>query len=324
MPIANSILGLILSGSLLLAGTAFAEEKITSGHDVAIDPSRPFPAIMYSDILKVMSDQVFWEKGQLRMFDRVRMTFLPDFQDPQHIAGYNPDTGAFLVSQLADASGEVVHTSFWEARQDRFPFWTATITGNSEPPVFPAGEYTLTWLLEGKPFWSLGFTISDAPSSNPYDPPNHYLDGPWNDWAYIYVPNGNLSQAPTFNFFLRDKAASPGNWIDKKLLVEVLRGDELVAQYGKEGAAVAQAKPWWIAQELALRNADDSGFMPASDMLQAGDYTLRLLVDGELYGTYRYTAPGGALPMTGRQDRESADPMNFLEGGTDRFYLKRE
>lgn len=324
MRIPQLILGLILSGSLLFAGAAAAEEEITSGHRVAIDPAKPFPAILYSDILKVMSDQVFWEKGQLRLFDRVRMTFLPDFQDPQHIAPYNADTGAFLVSQLADASGEVLHTTFWEARPDRFPFWTATATGNSEPPVFPAGEYTLTWLLEGTPFWSLDFQISAEPSSNPYDPPNHYLDGPWNDWAYIYVPNANLSQAPTFNFFLRDKQAAPGNWIDKDLAVEVLRGDELVAQYGKDSTAIAQAKPWWIAQELALRNAGDSGFMPASEMLQAGKYTIRILIDGELYGTYRYEAPGGVLPMTGRQDRETADPMSYLEGGTDRFYLKRE
>jgi hypothetical protein len=318
------VASLVLCLSLLFTVSLPADETISSGHDVSIDPAKPFPAIMYSDVLKVMSDQVFWEKGQLRMFDRVRMTFLPDFQDPQHIAGYNPDTGAFLVSQLADASGKVVHTSFWEARQDRFPFWTATITGNSEPPVFPAGNYTLTWLLEGTAFWSLDFEISAAPSSNPYDPPNHYLEGPWNDWAYVYVPNGNLSQAPTFNFFLRDKAATPGNWIDKDLVVEVLRGDELIAQYGKDSTAIAQAKPWWIAQELALRNADDSGFMPASEMLQPGKYSIRLMIDGELYGTYRYEAPGGALPMVGRQDRESADPMSYLEGGTDRFYLKRE
>jgi hypothetical protein len=300
-----------------------AADSITSDHAVKIDPEQPFPSVMYSDILKSMSDQVMWEKGQLRFFERVRMTFLPSFQDPQHIAAYNPNTGAFLVSQLRNADGEVVSTVFWEARQDRFPYWTTTAVNNSDPAPLAAGDYTLTWSIDGADFWSLPFSVSTAPAENVYDQPNHYLDGPWSDWAYIYVPNGNLSQNPTFNLFLRDKKAKPGSWIEKNIEVEVLRNGEVVAQHGKNNGSRQSAKPWWIAQELALRSPDDSGFVVASDIVADGNYTVVVRINGEPYAEYAYQARG-SLPHTGRQDRATANPMTFLEGAQDRFYIERQ
>ncbi|KAA9134111.1 hypothetical protein F3N42_00755 [Marinihelvus fidelis] len=318
-----------ICASLMLAAacsSSTADPAPASDHAVTIDESQPFPSIMYSDILKSMSDQVFWEKGQLRFFERVRMTFLPDFQDPQHIAPYNKDTGAFLVSQLANKGGEVVSTVYWEARKDSFPYWTASAVNNSDPAPLAEGGYTLTWSIDGAPFWSLPFVVEGAAAASAYDQPNLYLEGPWNDWAYIYVPNGNLSQAPTFNLFIRDRDASPGLWTDLHVTVGVERDGELIGQYNMEPGAAThatiQAKPWWVAQELALRRADGSGFLPASEIVAPGKYEVTVTIDGEEYASYRYTADG-AIPFTGRQDRESADPMNYLEGAQDRFYLER-
>lgn len=300
-----------------------ASESIVSTHGVAADPEKPFPSVMYSDILKSMSDQVLWEKGQLRFFERVRFTFLPDFQDPQHIAAYNPNTGAFLVSELTHASGEPVRTIFWEARQDRFPYWTATAVNNSDPEPLQAGKYALTWKIDGAPMWQLPFEVSTQGAASAYDQPNTYLEGPWQEWAYIYVPNGNLSQNPTFNFFLRDKEAKPGNWVEKNITLEVKRDGTLVAQYGKNGATRQMAKPWWEAFEFALRTPDDSGFVAASDIVAEGQYTVTLLNNGEVFAKYSYEA-NGAIPFTGRQDRENADPMTYLEGAQDRFYVERK
>lgn len=323
-----SIRGAVLAISVMLLGlanvTAQSDVVIKSTHGVSIDPGKPFPSIMYSDILKTMSDQVVWEKGQIRFFERVRMTFLPDFQDPQHIAAYNPSTGVFLVSQLSNADGDVLQTVFWEVRQDRFPYWNASAVGNSDPDTFPPGKYTLTWLIDGEAFWKLPFEISAGSAGGAYDQPNTYLEGPWNDWAYIYVPNGNLSQNPTFNFFLRDKAAKPGQWTESAIEVEVKRGGELVAQHGHNKGSIQQAKPWWINQELALRKPDDSGFVSAGDILQAGKYTVTVKINGSEYASYTYQSAGNAMPHTGRQDRDSAKPMEFLEGATDRFYLERD
>jgi hypothetical protein len=319
---------LVLALAIMLFGpvsaTAQQEVVIESTHGVGVDEEKPFPSIMFSDILKSMSDQVVWEKGQIRFFERVRMTFLPDFQDPQHIAAYNASTGAFLVSQLSNEDGEVLQTVFWEARQDRFPYWNASAVGNSDPEALSAGKYLLTWLIDGEGFWQLSFEITEAPAQSAYDQPNTYLEGPWNKWAYIYVPNGNLSQNPTFNMFLRDKAAKPGQWTDSAIEVEIKRDGELVAQHGHNKGSIQQAKPWWINQELALRTPDDSGFVSAGDILQAGEYIVTVKINGSEYAQYTYESEGGALPRAGRQDRDSAKPMKFLEGTTDRFYLKRD
>lgn len=308
----------------LTASTWLSAEDITSSHAIKIDPDQPFPSIMYSDILKSMSDQVLWEKGQLRFFERVRMTFLPDFTDPQHIAAYNPNTGAFIVSELRNDDNELVDTVFWEARKDKFPFWTTTAVNNSDPAPLTEGEYTLTWKIDGEEFWELPFEVVSEEASNAYDQPNVYLKGPWQNWAYIYVPNGNLNQTPTFNLFLRDKNATPGNWTESRIHVEIERDGELVAQHGKNNSSIQQAKPWWINQELALRKPDDSGFASGADILQEGDYTIKVTINDELWGEYEYESDGGSLPFKGRQDREDADPMEYLEGATDRFYIERD
>ncbi len=320
-PLVTSLVatGLALSASI----NALAAEPEASTHGVTIDPGQPFPSVMYSDILKSMSDQVFWENGKLRFFERVRMTFLPAFQDPQHIAAYNPNTGAFLVSQMTDQSGAVVSTVSWEARQESFPYWTSHAVNNSDPAPLASGSYTLTWFIDGQAFWSLPFEVSESAADNPYDQPNKYLEGPWQDWAYIYVPNGNLSQNPTFNLFLRDKAAKPGNWVEQNITIDVMKDGALVAQYGKNGASRQSAKPWWVAHEFALRTPDDSGFVAASDLVASGKYTVMVKNNGEDFARYEYQADG-AMPLTGRQDRESANPLTFLEGARDRFYLERQ
>ena len=324
MPLTRSWSGLlaILTLSILIPMRGIASENIVSGHQVDIDPTAPFPSVMFSDVLKSMSDQAFWENGQLRFFERVRMTFLPEFQDPQHIAAYNPNTGAFLVAELKNGSDEVVRTLFWEARQDSFPYWTTSVVNNSDPAPLAAGEYTFTWKIDGKAFWQLPFEVGSQPAASAYEKPNMLLEGPWQEWAYIYVPNGNLGQNPTFNLFLRDAEASMGDWKEKNIAIEVKRDGTLVAQYGLDGNSRQMAKPWWVAHELALRNPDDSGFAAATDLVAEGSYTVTVTDNGKLLGEYQYEANGG-IPFVGRQDRENANPLEYLEGAQDRFYIRR-
>lgn len=313
----------ILTLCILMPARGIGAENIVSSHQVAIDPDAPFPSVMFSDVLKSMSDQAFWENGQLRFFERVRLTFLPNFNDPQNIAAYNPDTGAFIVTELKSHADDSVRTIFWEARQESFPYWNASVRNNSDPAPLSAGKYTLTWKIDGAPFWQLPFEVSAQAAANAYDQPNTYLEGPWQDWAYIYVPNGDLSQNPTFNIFLRDKQATMGNWVEHNVTVEVTRDGGLVAQYGQNGATRQMAKPWWEAFELALRSADDSGFASAGEIVAPGTYLVTVKNQGEVVAEFQYEADG-AIPFTGRQDRESADPMTYLEGARDRFYIKRK
>ncbi len=302
-------------------------DELTSRHAVTIDPLAPHPALLYSDLLKSMSDQVFWEQGKLRFFERVRYTFLPDFNDPQHIAAYNPNTGAYLISQISDAAGNVVQTVQWEARREAFPIWVGQAVNNSDPAPLSSGAYTATWMIDGQAIWTMEFEVATSGGANPYEQGHFLLEGPWSEWAYVYIPNGNLSQAPSFNLFLRDADARPGQWTDQVVVIEIYRDGELVAQHGHNAgasrpASIVQAKPWWVAHEFSLRSAGDDGFVPASALTEAGAYEIRASINGESRGTYRYSADGD-LPRPARQIRGNDDPMHFLEGLTDRFYLQR-
>lgn len=322
--IAIVLFSFCINANLLIADTS---SSLKSAHAVEVDSNQPFPSVMFSDILKSMSDQVLWETGQLRFFERVRMTFLPEFTDPQHIAGYNANTGAFLVSQLTTENGAVVADIFWEARQDRFPYWTASAVNNSDPKPLSPGKYSLKFMIDGQPFWGMSFEVTSDSGANAYEKGHSYLEGPWEEWAYIYVPNGNLSQTPSFNLFIRDRDARPGSWAKKNVEIEVIRDGERVAQHGIDAStdvptSELYAKPWWIAHELSLRNPDNNGSVTAGQILEAGDYLINVRINGEHYASYRYRADG-ALPATGRGDRNTADPMSFLEGATDRFYLQK-
>lgn len=311
-----------------VAAIATASNNLTSPHAVKVDPDAPHPALLFSDVLKSMSDQVFWEKGKLRFFERVRFTFLPDFNDPNHIAAYNPNSGAWLISQIANDSGEVVQTIQWEARRESFPIWVGQAVNNSDPDALAPGDYTATWTIDGQPFWALEFSVENAGAASAYEQGHFLLEGPWADWAYVYVPNGNLGQTPTFNLFIRDAEARPGNWTDQTVVVEVFRDDELVAQHGHNDgasrpASIVQARPWWVAHEFSLRRPDDAGFVAASELTAPGEYEVQVTINGEPWGSYYYQAEG-ELPRPDRQDRGADDPMDFLEGLTDRFYIQRE
>jgi len=164
--------------------------------------------------------------------------------------------------------------------------------------------------------------------ANPYEQGHFLLEGPWSEWTYVYVPNGNLNQAPTFNLFLRVADARPGQWTDQVVVIEVFRDEELIAQHGQNAgaskpASIVPAKPWWIAHEFSLKSAGDDGFVPASELTATENYEVRVTINDELWGEYRYSA-SGELPRPARQWRGSDDPMTLLEGLIDRFYLQRE
>jgi len=144
------------------------------------------------------------------MFERVRMTFLPSFSDPHQIEAYNEKTGARIAHQIKKG-GEIVQTIFWQCRQNQFPFWQCTTANNSDPQPIGPGEYTLTWLLEGKPFWEMkNVTVSTGGAADIYSTGGIFFDGPWDDYAYIYVANGNVSASPTFNIFFARQEIQAG------------------------------------------------------------------------------------------------------------------
>ena len=300
---------------------SFGQKSLKSRHRVKIDPRKPAPGILYSDVLKSMQDQIAWQKGQVRMFEKVRMTFLP--ATPGNVP-YDARSGARLAHTVTDAKGKVVNAAFWEARRLKFPFAVCTAVGNSTPRPLEPGKYTFTWYIEGQAFWKLPVTVTKSKPADAFETPKYYFDGPWDKHAYIYVANGNRFTSPSFNIYLRDKNSKPGKWVEKSITVDVKRNGKSIAGHPVVGKSQFRLRPWWQRVTLSLRHADGSGkLLKADDILKAGKYEVTVKLDGKHYATYRYESKGGKLPMNGRQNRKTTKPLELLEGARDRFYIER-
>lgn len=72
-----------------------------------------------------------------------------------------------------------------------------------------------------------------------------------------------------------------------------------------------------------MRGTGGGRQLAAKDILVDGDYVLRMVVNDETYGLWRFTVTGGALQPAGRTDRAESDPLTFVEGGGDAFWFGR-
>lgn len=312
---------------VLLLGVALpaqAQDKpLSSGADLNWNDRFPPPAPLYSDLLNALQSQVTWQTGVLQIDGNIRALFLPDFHDPQHIAPYNHTTGARLAHQIKRLDGTVVETQFYEGRKDKAPFW---VMYPNLPPdqALAAGDYVLEFLVEGTPFYQFPFTVEVTESDDPYNPETrYYFEGPWDDYAYLYIPENNPAATPMFSIWLRDKASSLGNKTSRGMNVKVKRGGQVVAFWPDfRRSNPVDFPPYWERLDVTLRN-DGSGSFSAADIMKDGSYEVVVSVEDKPYATYRYTAQGGKIQHQDRQVRDATDAMAYIEGDTQRYFMKR-
>jgi hypothetical protein len=248
---------------------------------------------------------------------------LPEFQDPKHQYAYNVATGARLAHQLKSANGKVVDTHFYHGRKLRNPIWTVNPTDTKDHKLSP-GKHVIKWYLEGKPFYKLPFTVRVIKSNDPNNPGSrYYLDGPWEDYIYFYLPRNKKYANATISIWMRDENAAPGNWGQPDTEITLSRNGEVIGGWpGVGGTNPLQLKPWYTRFDLGLRNK--KGGLKAKDLLQDGTYEVSIKTDGKVFASYQYTAKGGKFVDQERQIREKTDPMLFIEGGGERFFMKRK
>ncbi len=301
----------------------------TSGLDLRNDveltpnPKLPPPALLYSDLLNATQSSAIWHYGKFQINGTIRALFLPDYQISESIYAYNPDSGAKLAHVIKKADGTVVDAQFYRGQKDRAPYWILHPGDIPEQPI-ESGDYVMEWYLEGDLFYEFPFTVEAAEGDDPYNPePRYFYDGPWDDYAYFYWPNA--SATPMFSIWFRDKAASPGNWQEHQVNISVKRGGTEVAYWPNPngGAQPVDFKPWWERLDVGLDDPSN-GVFRASDLLQDGRYTVTVTVDGATYGTYAFSVSEGKFQHQDRQVRDATDPLVFIEGGPERFFLKRQ
>lgn len=306
----------------LIAASCFGQPSLKSRHRVKIDPKKPAPGILYSDILISLQDQVAWQSGRVRCFEKVRMSFLP--ATPGNVP-YNARGGARLAHTVTDEKGKTVNTAIWQAGRLKYPFSVCTCVGNNRPTPLEPGKYTFTWHIEGQPFWKVPITVTKTKPADAFEQPKYYFDGPWDKHAYIYVASANRFTSPSFNIYLRDKKSKPGKWTEARIKVDIKRDGKSVARHGFERIIRFNLRPWWERVELALRLPDGTGrYLKAEQILKKGKYEVFVWINDKLYASYHYESKEDVkLPIAGRQDRKTTKGINLLEGFRDRFYIGR-
>ncbi len=313
----------VLIGGSMATGALAQDDSLTSGHELTYDGNSPPPALLYSDLLEATQSQVMWRDGHLQIDGTIRALFLPKFEDPSNSYAYNNSTGARLAHQLKTADGTLIETNFYSGQRLKNPFWMLH-PGVPNDHSFGTGEHLLEYFLEGKLFYRFPFTVRVQQGGDEYNPDNRYfLDGPWADWAYIYVANNNPGSSAQFSIWLRDDQASPGNWGEHHFSVSFKHNGTLIGEWPGEGVeSPYQLKPWYDRYGMNIRGVNGSIY--SGDLLKDGTYDVVVTQDGQSYATYQYEVAGGKFQHQAEQIRESTDPLVYVDGGGERFFMKRK
>lgn len=205
------------------------------------------------------------------------------------------------------------------------------VAGSTHYQFTEAGDYTITYFVNGKPATSFDFTVTVQSSDDPFAPDStFFVNGPWNDLALLQVVNGKPSTPLTFKFFTRQETAQPDN--NMKATVELFHEGELIALANPGGVAWSE----WSLKEFDFSFPVEQGgrkFTFADLVKNDGDYTITVKLDGQLYGHYAIKVTSGKVAPHTRQlmsrvpstewlvprrnsSLDSADPIYYLTRST--------
>jgi len=306
---------------------------IVAGQLAAVaQPAEMPPGIMWHSLLA--STTVYSNTGNFTLsgFERMVAVFLPPAQS-NTVYPYNPTDGGKFWAILKDADGtELLRYDLWAAERPA-PYWsvddswvTDLATGErvqtGQVPL-PPGDYTADFYLDSGRFYTFSFSISQITSDDPFNPQSFsFLEGPWRDWGALTYADAEPSNTLYWVIFLRNKGREASKSVS--LEVQVTRD--------ADGAVVCTTRPgmsWSLMREWRSHRLElvRPGGVPcaAADLLSRdGAYTLRMTMDGQNYGTWKFNVAGGKLQYTGRTVRGEADPLEFVEGGTNQWWYVRQ
>ncbi len=192
------------------------------------------------------------------------------------------------------------------------------------------GEYTLDFYLEGAKFYTFPFKLRVVPSSDPFSLPElRYLDGDWNDWGYLYYYKANPDQSLYWKVWMHHETAESSRK-DVKVDIKIVRQKDKKTVCVSRGEVTYSIPRTWQRIEFdfiwpAEYKARFGEYFKTRDLLSTdGAYSLTMMVDGKMHGTWDFTVSNGKLAYTGRTERGKADPLTFIEGGRDAFWYKRK
>ena len=163
-----------------------------------------------------------------------------------------------------------------------------------------AGEYTIAYFVNGKPITAFDFEVKVLSGDDPFQPVSYrFVNGPWNDLAFLQVVNNKPSTPLTFKFWTRQETPTPDN--NMKASITLTKNGELVAVAGTGAVAWAE----WSLKEFSFTYPEGQGgkkFSTADLVKNDGNYTITAKFDDELQGHYPIVVKGGKIVPHKRQD----------------------
>ena len=309
------------------------DERNEGANDLpALVYDAPFPpSILYSTLL--VNDGIMFHQDGKFYPNQVTAVFLPEKDAEGNAVSYGIGENEHrLMSILYNQSGEEVKRMDWLApavavfgqKGALRTISTYNHNGTLETQL-GAGSYRLDFFLDGKRFYSFPFTVSVISKGDPYDPkPLYGIDGPWEDYGYIYIPDARPDRSVDWKMWLRND--DPDIVIREKDVDVSLTLKRDGAVVGKtRGSTQYSIHRRWNRHEFPLYKADGTEQrLMGSDLFDnPGRYELAVNISGEKR-VYKFEVKEGKIVHAGRQNREGVDPIRYIEGGRDAWWLRRE
>jgi|GEM_PF-1085498 len=293
-------------------------------------PSGYPPGLMFSTVLNGV--KIHSESG-LVYLDHIQAVFLPTPPvKSRTIYPYDPRGGGLIWAVIKDASGRQLVRFDMTGENIKEPYWlldTALCQGCSEGNLgikLAPGNYNLDFYVEGDHFYHFPFAVGVIKARDAFSSGDFYcLEGDWSDWGYLYYTDADPSKPLLWKVWLRHKIAE-NRGKDAKIKIEILRGGQVICTNRPD--TTYNLKPWWIRFEFdmifPMKGTSGGAYFKAQDLVgKDGQYTLKMAVDDQPYGTWSFAVQGGKLNYTGRTVRGQADRLTFVEGGRDAWWYKK-
>ena len=289
------------------------------------------PGLLHSTVLNGVN--MHHDTGELYLRN-VQAASLPQAESDKSIYGYNPDTGGKLWAILTRKNDEGTKLARYDfyANLLKEPFWhlnsyrLTDLRTDEQSSIgrlkLDPGDYVLDFFLESGRFYTYPFTVSTVGDGG-----FSFLDGDWNDWGYLYYYGADPGNSIQWKIWLRHKGTEKSKTV--KIRIGVMRESEnnkLVATNRPNMSF--DLRPEWNRFEFDLiepmQGTSGGRQLNARDIVGVdGTYVLKMVVDEQDYGIWRFEVKDGKPQPAGRTVREEADPLTFVDGGGDAFWYGR-
>ncbi|MEM1056832.1 MAG: hypothetical protein AAGI52_15015 [Bacteroidota bacterium] len=288
------------------------------------------PAIMFESVLRHLD--ISPTSGSLRL-PFVSVAFPPT----KDVNGADVNYGKqmrFHV-QLKDASGTLMMDRYYSPQQVGNRVFTkfepayyqpinnrplARLDAENPLVIEETGAYTFHFFLDDREFWHLPFEVLVLRDDDPYSSggSRYFLRGPWQAYGFVSFAESTNGDSPAMYWQLYRQHESLTE-TDRRVSSEVTlhRGGELLGRSTQEEVIIMNEKEVerWTFRKTGTRDP----FTRAD--LTDGCYEIRTALGGGEPEIHTFEVRGGAIVPQGRQVREGTDPLSFIEGINESWWI---